>query len=999
MTGWLSSAMRTASLCLLLSVVPPLSAQVAITTYHNDVSRTGANLGETVLNSSNVNSTSFGKVFSRAVDGQIYAQPLYLPNVQIPGQGTHNVIYVCTEHNSVYAFDADSPRLATPLWKINLGTSVLSANINVTRDLLPEVGITGSPVIDSSSGTLYVVAETYENSQAVFRLHALDVTTGAEKFNGPVVIQGSVAGVGVGSVGGMLAFNPVIHWQRPGLLLSNGNVYIGFGGHEDQEPYHGWLFAYSAATLQRVAIRCLSPDSSASGVWQGGVGLAADSSGYIYTQAGQGPFDANTGGRDFGDSVLKLAATDLSVVDSFTPSNQALLDSTDADFGSSGPVLIPGSTLGVSTGKDGKVVVWNRANLGQYHNTDHVVQEWQGTQSLAATGAGGFFAGNLFYNSTLFVWGRKDTLKAYAFNGSTFNTTPITGTIVLPDGYSNEPAMSLSSNGTVPGSPILWAAYSANGGADGNAYAGMLRAFDASNVSRELWNSNQVPNRDSSGSWAKWSPPTIVTGHVYLATFDGSLNVYGLLAPPGSGLLTGSSDASTSVNLTSEGGIDWEHWGDGSLNRKAGVTPQLTNYTVVGSGAPQSYNNDVRAIAWSDGTPTSASTNNHNGVYLTGTGRGFTITAPADTMTRTLTVHVGGWNSAGTLTAHLSDASAADFQNTTVAAPGQFSQNYTLTYKAAGAGQILTVTWKMTSGTGNIALSGAALGTTTVSGPASIVASGGTPQSTLVNTTFATPLQATVKDASNNPMSSVAVTFAAPSSGPSGTFSGSPTVLTNASGVATAPAFTANSSAGAYMVTASVSGVATTAGFNLTNTASISGSLSGSGTNSTAAVNVTTEGTTDWEHWGDSNLNHKANVTPQLSNYTVVGSGSVLAYSNDLRPVSWTDGTPLASSTNNLAGFYINGIGQGFKITAPADTTSRTLTVHVGGWNSAGTLTAHLSDASAADFQNTTVTATGQFSQNYTLTYKAAAAGQTLTVTWKMTSGTGNVTLSAAALK
>ena len=260
-----------------------------------------------------------------------------------------------------------------------------------------------------------------------------------------------------------------------------------------------------------------------------------------------------------------------------------------------------------------------------------------------------------------------------------------------------------------------------------------------------------------------------------------------------------------------------------------------------------------------------------------------------------------------------------------------------------------------------------------------------------------------MKDSGGNPISGLSVTFTAPASGASGTFSGSATanVITNASGVATAPALTANNQTGGYTVTAMVAGLASLANFSLTNTSPpVVGSLQGTGNSATTAVNLTAEGTTDWVHWGEANLNRKAGVTAQLSSYAVVGTGTVITYFNDPRTVSWTDGQPTASSSGNRNGIYIDGTGQGFSFTAPADTTLRTLVVHVGGYKSGGTLTAHLSDGSAFDFTDVTPLATGQFDRNYTLTYQAAAAGQTLTVTWKMNSGTGtgNVTLNAAAL-
>jgi hypothetical protein len=348
------------------------------------------------------------------------------------------------------------------------------------------------------------------------------------------------------------------------------------------------------------------------------------------------------------------------------------------------------------------------------------------------------------------------------------------------------------------------------------------------------------------------------------------------------------------MNLTSEGTTDWEHWGDSSLNRKKGVTAQLSNYTVVGTQNVLTYSNDLRPISWSDGTPTASAESDTNGFYIPGLNQGFSFTAPADTTTRTLVVHVGGWNSGGTFTASLSDGSAANFTDTTTVNSGQYDRNYTLTYSAGSASQTLTITWTMTSGNGNVTLNGAAL-------------SGG-------------------------------------------------------------------SSGG-------------------------SGSLTGSGNSSQSLINLTSEGTTDWEHWGDSSLNHKAGVTAQLSNYTVVGTQNVLTYSNDLRPISWSDGTPTASAASDTNGFYIQGLNQGFSFTAPADTTTRTLVVHVGGWNSGGTLTASLSDGSAPNFTDVTATNSEQYDRNYTLTYSAGSASQTLTITWTMTSGVGNVTLNAAALQ
>ena len=577
------------------------------------------------------------------------------------------------------------------------------------------------------------------------------------------------------------------------------------------------------------------------------------------------------------------------------------------------------------------------------------------------------------------------------------------------------------------------------------------------------------------------------------------------------GNLSGSGNSATTTdNLTSEGTADWVHWGDTVLNRKSGVTPQIANYTVVGSGSVLSYSNDPRALSWTDGTPT-AGGSNHNGIYINSLHNGFSFTAPADTNSRTLTVHVGGWLSGGTLTASLSDRSAAAYADSTTPASGQYDRNYALTYNAASTGQALTVTWVATSGGGNVTLNGAALSlagpsvsatagtpqsatvntafatalvatvkdasgnpvsgatvtftapgtgasvifggsasvTTNASGiatapaltansqagsytvtarvagvaapasfsltnlagaPASITATAGTPQSATVNTAFATALQATVKDASGNLLSGVAVTFAAPASGASATFGGSASVTTNASGVATAPALTANGQAGSYTVTASVTGVASSASFSLTNLAATkggSGSLSGSANSNSGTFNLTTEGPTDWVNWGVISggpgiADRKRGVTAQISNYKEIGSLAVGTTGNDPRTLTWSDGTPNGSGSNNTV-VYVDSnsghAGNGFSFTVPAGTTTHTLVFHAGGQSGGGALTVSLSDGSAANYQDTTANQSGRWDRNYTITYSAASAGQTLTVQWVSATASGNVSLGGAALQ
>jgi hypothetical protein len=904
-----------------------------VTTYHYDNNRTGANPNETILNTSNVNQTQFGKLFSMPVVGQIYAQPLYVPNVTIPQQGVHNVLYVATEHNNVYAYDADAPGSA--LWQVNMGPSMLVTTCCMVEEIQPEVGILSTPVIDTSSGTLYVVAETSQNDaqKAHFQLHALDITTGADKLT-PAEITGSVPGTSIDSVNGLLSFgfNPNVqpsrngqiqHFQRPGLLLLNGNVYIAFGSHQDNTPYHGWLFSYSASSLQQTGVICFSPNGQENGVWQGGVGLAADGGGNIYLETGNGPFDVNAGGSDFGDSIVKIATTGgMHIVDYFTPSTQQFDQMFDWDLGSSGPVLIPGTNLGMAGGKDGMMYVFNTSNLGQFSSTtDRLAQEWQATFAYSQSLAGGFWGGNyIFYNNTMYGYGERDFLKAFAFNGSQFNPTPTsTSTVMVPSAVSNDPGMVVSANGTVPGTAIVWASFSATGQANGLPFPGVLYAFDASDVSKVLWSSNQNSARDYSGAWGKWSPPTVVNGKVYLATFDNLVNVYGLLP---------------------------------AIAATAGTPQSTTVNTVFGTG--------LQVTVTAAGQPTS-------GVTVTFTAPSSGVTANfAGSATATAVTNASGIATAPALTAN-----------------GQLG-NYTVTATAPGTTTPASFSLTNVSGT-----------------PSTITATAGTPQGAAVTTAFATALQATVKDSNNNLLSNVPVTFTAPSTGAGASFGGSVTavVMTNASGIAVAPALTANAQAGTYSVTASVAGVTGSASFSLTNTSTTgkTGSLSGSGNSSATTFSLTTEGTADWVHWGETPVNRKNGVTAQLSDYTLVGSGTVLMYTNDSRALSWTDGAPTPTASNNN-GTYIDFVGNGFSFSSPADANARILNVHVGGFNSGGTFTAHLSDSSAADYVDSTALVSGAYDRNYTLAYTAASPGQTLTISWVTATGGGNVTLSGAAL-
>ena len=520
------------------------SAQVNVTTYQNDIGRTGQNLNETILTPANVNATQFGKLFSQPVDGQVYAQPLYLSGLTVNG-ATHNVIFVATENDSVYAFDADSNGGAnsTPLWHDSMlssafgaaaGATTVSSN-EVGSDIQPQIGITGTPVIDPVSGTLYVVSKAIENGNAVQRLHALSVTTGLEKFGGPVVITASVAGAGNGSVNGTLTFDSLWENQRPGLLLLNGIVYIGFAAHGDNGPWHGWILGYNAGTLTQTGAYCSTPNGTGGGFWMSGQGLAADQLnpstlpfGRMFVPTGNGDYNATkpyTSSMDYGDSHLDLDLTNgvPNITDEFTTNQQANLDSQDGDVGSGGMMVIPTQTTGsnphlaVQAGKAGTLFLLNRDNLGGYNTTtDQVVQELP-----YSVGYVGVWSSPAYWNGNIYYWGRFDYLKEFALTNGLLNTTPIESveTIGFPGATP-----SISASGTTNG--IVWTvdseAYSTPGPA-------ILMAHNATNVATTLYSSATNATRDAAGNAVKFVVPTVVNGKVYVGAAS-EVDIYGLFA-------------------------------------------------------------------------------------------------------------------------------------------------------------------------------------------------------------------------------------------------------------------------------------------------------------------------------------------------------------------------------------------------------------------------------------------------------------------------------------
>jgi len=581
-------------------------SQASVLTQHNNMARTGANLSETTLTPSNVNVSSFGKLFSRNVDGQIYAQPLYVPQVTINGT-TQNAVYVATENNTVCAFDADDPAASSPLWTVHLGAAAASGPLTSGDNMYPVVGITSTPVIDQVNGWMYVVAETLEsNGTYAHRLHALDITTGAEvtSLGSPALIAGTVSGTGDG--GTTVTFAPKPHMNRPALLLSGGNVYVAFGSHADIPPYHGWVFAYSASNLAATPIVYnVSPNTNKGGIWQSGNGPASDGSN-VFLATGDGVFDYSTGGGDLGDSILQLTPS-LSLVDYFTPSNAATLFLNDTDLGSAGPVVLPplpGTTksLLIHGGKNGTLYLVDRGSMGGFNSTDQIVQEFPAS-------ANGMFTSPVFWtgpsNSYFYIWGDSDGMRQYTWNSAMgkLNTTPFakTSTAAFPGG-----AISLSANGNTNG--ILWATAATTTARISNA-PGMLHAYDATNVATELWNSYQNQARDDFGYYSKFNPPTVANGKVYVPTFSNTLVVYGLLGPPtpdfalsaspGSQTVTAGSGASYTVTLSASGGFT------GSVAYSVTGLPTGAGGTFTPSSVSGSTNpvNSTLAITTATSTP------------------------------------------------------------------------------------------------------------------------------------------------------------------------------------------------------------------------------------------------------------------------------------------------------------------------------------------------------------------------------------------------------------
>jgi hypothetical protein len=589
-----------AALCLALASLaiatagPIRAQQLDITTEAYDNNRSLANLNETILNTSNVNVATFGKLFSQPVDGAIYAQPLYLQGIQVNG-ATHNVVYVATMNDSVYAFDADSNTgtNSAPLWFDNFSNppsivAPLTGDGTIVTDS-GQVGIESTPVIDLSSNTLYVVTLNTQAGAYVYQLHALNIFTGAEKFGGPVVIGGSVPGSGIGNVNGTVTFNANLHMQRPALALASGTVFVAFGSFGDQGTYFGWIMGYNATTLAQTSIVCTTPNADLGAVWMGGGGPVIDGSGNAYYMTGNGPFDGLT---SFGDSLVKYSTTNgqLSLADWFAPDNFSYLAANDLDFGTTGPIMLTGTNLIAGVGKFGTLYLMNSGSLGHEQTGNGQI-----LQSLAVGSS--VFTGPAYYNRTtgagpwLYVWPIAGYLKAYHFNGATLDATPASMSAFPAETNSFPASLAISANGSTTGSGILWAAMPSVANAYGtSAAAGVLYAFDAANLNTVLWNSNQNAVRDNLGIWSKFRSPVVANGKVYVGSLQNSvteapaaLNVYGLMPPaPQSPTATASF---LGTDATTQGSWQGVYGAQGySLAASAQLLPSNVTFTPQNSG-------------------------------------------------------------------------------------------------------------------------------------------------------------------------------------------------------------------------------------------------------------------------------------------------------------------------------------------------------------------------------------------------------------------------------
>ena len=470
----------------------------------------------------NVTPGSFGKLFSLPVDGHVYTQPLFVPNVAIAG-GTHNVIFVATQNDTAFAFDADQQ--GPPLWKTSLvngagGEGAVPCNAGAVPvdgcSIAPTIGVTATPVIDIGRNAIYIEARSTQGGAFFHKLHALDLSTGAEKFGGPVTITASVPGTASDSAGGNVVFNPLRENSRPGLLEVNGVVYMTYASISDVSPYHGWLLGYNADTLQPVSVFNTTPNGARAGIW-GNNGPAADANGNIFFVTGNGT--ANAAGNSFGNAFIKLAPGNgqLQPADFFMPSDASALNDIDTDLGSAGLTLLPDQAgphphMLISAGKSGKIYLIDRDNMGKFNTTDQVVQEVPNAVGNSPDGSDRNFYSPVFFNGTVFFSGGGDVVKGFSLQNGLLSTTPSMQASTHPFSFPGA-GLVLSANGNSAG--ILWALEWHADNSTGPTHTGTLHAYDATNL-KELWNSDQS-GKDGLGLTTRLNVPLVINGKVYVS--------------------------------------------------------------------------------------------------------------------------------------------------------------------------------------------------------------------------------------------------------------------------------------------------------------------------------------------------------------------------------------------------------------------------------------------------------------------------------------------------
>ncbi|MGA7906127.1 MAG: hypothetical protein WCA16_01880 [Candidatus Sulfotelmatobacter sp.] len=785
-------------------------------TQRADANRDAAFSNELYLTPSNVNSNQFGNLFSYDLDGYVVAQPLYVPGVNISGSGVVNVSYVVTMHDSVYAFNADTRGNGAPLWQVNflnpangVTTEPISAQGCSAVTGFTEVGIMGTPVIDSATNTMYLVAKTQEVAGGVtsyvFRLHALDITNGAEKFGGPTVITASVMN---GKT--QVTLNTQLNLQRPALLESNGSIFIGFGSNGCDRNAHGWLLAYSASTLQQQAVFNTSPAKAwGSSLWMSGVGPAADSEGNIYIITANGTFDVSTGGSDYGDTILKLTLNGsvFTVADYFTPFDQANMSSQDLDLGAGGAVLLPDQSSGpphllVAAGKTGTIYLVNRDNMGGYNSsTDQVVQE------LPAA-VGGIWGAPIYWNNALYFAGRQDHIKAFPFINGVVSTTPVQTQF----GYSLQGIPSLSANGNSNG--VLWLVREVS---SSNSTMEMS-AFNASTLQTyltEIYNTQQNSARDALGTAPHFTMPMIANGKLYVGT-NTQLKVYGLfnqLNPSAGNNQTGT--VNTSINLTAQ-----------ATNPYTGAG--LANVSVVFSDAGRggSFNpTTVKTDSQGNAITVYTLPQTSGGITITATSSGYSTATFLETATAGAPASislVSGATQSGVVATTLPKPLVVKvkdlYGNSVVGAsvtysdgglPGSvFSPNPSVAGSNGQASSVYTLPTVAKTGYAVTASSGSATPgtfheTSLAAAPASLAITGGNKQSGTHGTKLPKSLIVSVKDQYGNGVPNTVVTFT--DNGAGGSFS-TTTPLTNNAGNATVT-YTLPPSQGTITITASLGGL------------------------------------------------------------------------------------------------------------------------------------------------------------------------------------------------